>query len=403
VCPYAHYSGHHPHVTATEPKNLSTKSVSVDVLTFCGIAKGDELVDTSFTVVKSDGLVNSYFDLFRDIALTRWLLLLLETFLTNLKAARLLAKNDYSAIYLRDGEPFLFLVMLASLACKDKRWVVSLTGSVVNPPKKSKPSLLLRLHNKAIQFVSSPIWFPLYKLGTSRNTFSFVTQNKDTNSKYDRFMLGILSGKLCCIPLGVDTNLTIISKDEARTRLGIDRDKLVILSFGAPHPGKDIETVIKGLAKLDGIFFLHGGKYCNSIGDSILDLCYKYLSEGSFRVIDRYITEDEKKLFFGAADILALSYTREFASTSSMLWEAAGFGLPVVASNCNSLGSDVKSFKAGYTFLPGDYSSFTQALSNFRKASELEVESMRLGCSKFASYYSLDNWRDSILVLCGAV
>ena len=37
VCPFAHYSGHHPHVASVEPDTLQDNGIDTTLLTFCGI------------------------------------------------------------------------------------------------------------------------------------------------------------------------------------------------------------------------------------------------------------------------------------------------------------------------------------------------------------------------------
>jgi glycosyltransferase involved in cell wall biosynthesis len=408
VCPFAHYTGHFPWEAAHETLALAKAGVDVNLLTFCGVTDEAEVKVPQLTALSQSRLgatIYSLANFFRKWAITRWLCMFLETYLTLSVAIRLKRKPGYNIIHLRDGEPFLFLPHLLNLGQRDYKWVISMTGSnlvtlMANPSLLSafRESFRLFLYTIYIRFLTGNLWRPVYRKSLSKNRFLFLTQNKAMQRNFESYMDGLLEGKVLCLSLGVNGSGRVISREESRRHFGLPLDKPVFLSFGFLHGGKDMETIFKALKDIPDAFLLHGGDqmFKMHLLDSA-DLAHIYNMEGRAIINTYYIPEEEKPYYFLAADAIILSYTRQFLGTASLLWQACRFGTPVIASDNGQLKVLVKRFQSGLLFRAQDADSLHEVIVRFLKLRPTEIRSLKRNCLKFADEFSMDKWAQNCL------
>lgn len=394
ICPFAHYSGHPPFAAMNEPKILQDNGCEVTLLTFGGIMKGMKSKVEHISVVNSSNL-HKILKIIRKNTLSRWLLMLLETTLTIRKALSL--RKKYDVLHLRDGEPFLFISHLLSLPFKNIRWAVSLTASNLYSPymdnTKAKENLFLWLYVTSLGLVNSRLWQPLYKLSMKRSRFIFMTQNEIARKGYENYLNKVFGSNVRCVPLCVNgENNKTVDKKVARKHLGIPKGKIVFLSFGAPHSGKDLECVFKATQDMKDVILLHAGVQAFSLGSNPSKLAEKYRMSDRVKVYDYYIPEAEKPYYFYASDALLLSYTEEFKSTSSMLWEAVKYRLPVISSNSNTLGNDVATYSLGLLFKSSDYKSLKSAILRYINMGGELRNYYSKNCDSFMKEYSPETW-----------
>jgi glycosyltransferase involved in cell wall biosynthesis len=402
VCPYAHYSGHHPHASTIEPKVLFDAGVDVILVTFCGITNNPTMPVKHYKVM-NDWRILKWI---RKSTIPRWFLMLCETVATLWKAIRLYRKYSYDVIYLRDGEPFFPISHMLSLPFRNIRWVVSLTGANLFTPNPSRYKLLrnpfIYIYVAMQKLMQSDIWRSGYKLSLARNKFAFVTQNDEVRLGYNKYQGGIFNGKVKCVPLGVPANSVIrVSKTLARTKLDLPQNgRLVLLSFGAPHPGKDIETLVKAQHGVKNTFVIHVGTQAFSLGSNPKKLTEEYGVGERTAIFDYYVPEGMKPLFFGGADAIVLSYTKVFKPTPSMLWETVKYGLPVISSDANLLGKLVRKYNLGILFKAENSDSLIDAIHQFSKLGNKELGEIKAGGQKFISDYSHDKWAEHTIKVC---
>lgn len=399
ICPFAHYSGHHPHVATVEPERLARSGLDVTLLTFEGIINDADSRVRHIRVLPQNRLVfiHKVFKKLRYWTLPRWLMMFIETIATLTKASWLLRKGEYDVLHLRDGEPFLFLSHLISLPYRGQKWAISLTAAIVFSPKLKLKDFMQRpfvcLYAIALNiWVNNRLWRPIYKLSMRRNKFMFMPQNKIATQRYREYMGGVFKDNAVCVEWGIDNNNNLPSKEESRKHLGIPLDAFVLLSFGAPHSGKDTETIFKAVKQCSDTFLIHGGTHTFSLGSNPVILKENYGLTNRAKIFNYYIPEDEKPYFFSAANVLILSYTKAFASTSSMIWEAAKYRLPVISSNANTLGKDVKRYKLGLLFEAEDAMSLVGAINRYKKLSESELAEIKASGLKFVTAFSDAKW-----------
>jgi len=399
ICPFAHYSGHHPHVATVEPERLARSGLDVTLLTFAGIINNTQAKVKHIKVLSPDEhpIIHSTLRFVRQRTLPRWVLMFFETAITLSKAVRIKQKGGYDILHLRDGEPFLFLSHLASLPYRNHKWAISLTAAIVFGPKLKVSDFIHRpfvcLYSIALNtWVNSRLWKLLYRPSLKRNQFILMPQNEIAAGAYSKYMENIFSKHIACIEWGIDNNNNAPNKKESREHLGIPPDAFVLLSFGAPHSGKDTETIFGAVQLCLNVFLIHGGTHTFSLGSNPVKLTQKYRLEERTKVFNYYIPEEEKPYFFGAADVSILSYTKAFASASSMVWESAKYRLPVISSNANTLGKDIAKYKLGLLFEAENVQSLAKAIKLFMELPDNTISEFKENCTKFVNDHSDTKW-----------
>jgi glycosyltransferase involved in cell wall biosynthesis len=403
VCPFAHHTGHFSWAAIHETEALAQTGIEVDLLSFCGVTDQAEVKVPASTVLQHAIFGNLAYHLanfFRKWGITTWLSMFVETAATLTVAIRLKGKLGYDIIHLRDGEPFLFLPHLLSLGHKDYNWIISLTGSsLVTLASYPSSFAVLKegfrpfLYAIYIRTLTGNLWRPLYRRSLARNHFIFLTQNDEVKQSFESFAGGVLAGKVLSLPLGVNATDTIISRKEARTYLGLPLNKPVFLSFGFLHEGKDMLCIFKALKDIPEAFLLHGGdqRFRLHLPNST-ELMQQYNMQDRTIIRDYYIPEQEKPYYFFAADAVILSYTKQFLSTTSLLWQACRFGTPVIASDNGQLGELIQKYHTGLHFKAQDASSLGKAIIQFINLKPLAIKAMKDNCCRFCSEFSLKSW-----------
>ena len=384
VCPLAHWAGHPPQTLINETSALYKAGVEVTLCTF-----GDVLDPYKLLTIPHASVVSSWigfplrilksFEHFTRT--TRGLAWFLEHLATLCLAVRLRKSLRYDVIYLRDGDPFIFTPFVLGLVFKDYRWAINLVGI---GPVRSPGSLFFK-------FINASFWKPIYRRSLSRNRFTFLCENSYMKEHFEiRLLDGILSGKVNIVPGGAEKATEHILQSEARRYLGLPEDMTIFLHFGAVHPGKDMETVFAAIREIPDALLVHAGKTVPGI--DLIHLVKYYGLQNRAIIRDEYIPEVEKKYYFTAADAMILSYKEDFWQTASMLWQAAKFGLPVVATDIGELGELTKRYGAGLVFKAEDATSLTGAISDFMSSTRMEREAMARNCDKLCDDFSLDSW-----------
>jgi glycosyltransferase involved in cell wall biosynthesis len=394
VCPFAHYPGHFSSEATRETRALKQAGVNVRLLTCCGVIDEGEVRVPQLTVLSKTGpghVIKKVFDVFRKNSITRWLLMSFETFLTLTTAIRLKKKLAIDIIHLRDGEPYLFLSHCLSLPFRGYNWLVSLTASNIYPPADIK-SIKLLVYTTAVKVLNNRMWKPLYKLSMKRNSFFFAVQNDTAQLDYSNYMGGVFNGRVECLPVGISETTKIVSKEKARKFLGLPLDKPLLLAFGAYHSGKDLITIFRALKDLPEIYFVHAGSQAFGLGVDFEEVARKYIDADRMSIRNYYVPEAEKPCYFFAADAVILSYTRQFLSTSSLLWEACRFGTPVIASDNGQLKELMMAFQPGLLFSAQDADSLRDAIVRFINLKPAEIKVLKNNSHRFASEFSMETW-----------
>ncbi len=125
-----------------------------------------------------------------------------------------------------------------------------------------------------------------------------------------------------------------IPREEARRQLGLPLQVPVLLFFGIVREYKGLADVLAALpaveAKLGKVVLVVAGEIWKN-KRVYLDMIDHLGISHSVVIDDRYIPNEEVRLYFSAADVLVAPYRR--ATGSGVIQVARGFGLPTVSTS----------------------------------------------------------------------
>jgi glycosyltransferase involved in cell wall biosynthesis len=174
------------------------------------------------------------------------------------------------------------------------------------------------------------------------------------------------------IPFGVNNAVpdTDLTSAEARQRLGIREGEKAVLFFGALRPSKGLEYLVDAFLRLasdhpDYRLIIAGERkkgfeeYVDSIRKTISQ------NENRDRVIQviQYVPDADTELYFKAADVLVLPYTKIFQS--GVLFLSYSFGLPVIATNVGPFEDDVIVGQTGFLCKPLDSVDLAETIEKY--------------------------------------
>jgi glycosyltransferase involved in cell wall biosynthesis len=183
---------------------------------------------------------------------------------------------------------------------------------------------------------------------------------------------GVPATSVSVIRYGINNAVptTALSPDEARRRLGIGGHEKTILFFGNIAAYKGLEhliTAFERLARGGADYRLIVAGRAKEDTDPYVERIRRLLQREGVRerliLKMEFIPDGEIELYFKAADVTVLPYTRIFQS--GVLFLAYSFGLPVIASDVGSLREDVVEGKTGFIFKPEDPLDLAQTIERY--------------------------------------
>jgi glycosyltransferase involved in cell wall biosynthesis len=154
---------------------------------------------------------------------------------------------------------------------------------------------------------------------------------------------------------------------EAREKLGLPQDKLIVCHLGDDTRRKGLLDVLSALDHIDAtsLLLVRGGKL-NRRTLKKEKLLARLQERGSFICFNRWLTEDEFDLIMQAADYVLMPYHSHVGS-SGILSRATGHRRPVIASDYGLIGRRVKKYNLGYLYPHCERNALTMLLSSIDK------------------------------------
>lgn len=154
-----------------------------------------------------------------------------------------------------------------------------------------------------------------------------------------------------------------ISKEEARSRLGLPEKAQIALQFGIVRPYKGLKFLIDAVALLKqqgtDLHLLVAGEFWED-KNSYIEQARRLGVADLLHMEDRYIPNEEVAVLFSAADVFAAPYVD--GTQSGAMKMALGFGLPVVATNIIAEQGCEEPGPLLHRVPPGDSKALAQAL-----------------------------------------
>jgi glycosyltransferase involved in cell wall biosynthesis len=383
---------------------LAALGADVTLLTFDGIlVKPDEIVEQSSycsrhkVIARPLCLLEKILGHLPLLDFTIWM----DTLLTLSLVPKLVKRNGYDAIHILESHPKFLPLIFLGLAIKNHPILLTVRTSIrysqCELNQKLKEALKSRdfkqFRGLVAQSISNSrlknaIMKFLFQKAEKRNQIVFTCESPHTEEAYKETLF---NGRFACIPIGIAETFEILPRSAARTQLKLPDNGPVFLSFGVNHRQKNYETIFQAISHLPKNFtFLYAGKIDHSANDPE-KLARDYGWADRSVIVDGFISQEDTKYYFSAANAIILSYSREFLHGSGVLSFATGYNLPVIASDVGQLGKIVRTRGLGLTFVPEDPDSLREAIVEFLKLPESEYNQIRQNLKAFATSYT---WGD---------
>lgn len=154
-----------------------------------------------------------------------------------------------------------------------------------------------------------------------------------------------------------------LSQGEARRRLGVAGD--VLLFFGFVRRYKGLDTLIEALPRILAgrpVTLIVAGEFYES-PDPYRERLRALGIEGSVRLLDRYLLDEEVRTLFAAADVAVLPYRS--ATQSGVIPVAYAAGCPVITTRVGGLAEVVDEGASGHVVPAEDAAALAEAVLRF--------------------------------------
>jgi len=174
--------------------------------------------------------------------------------------------------------------------------------------------------------------------------------------------------RVSVIPIGGNEAFGALSQDAARRELRIDPDRGVILFFGTIKPYKGIEYLIEAFERVRErapratLLVAGGGSPSNpEEADYYASILSKLEARsGVVRALE-YIPVSRMGLYFSAADLVVLPYTKTYHS--GVVMSAYAAARPVIVTNTGGLAEAVEEGRTGYVVPPKDVAALAEKIA----------------------------------------
>ena len=171
------------------------------------------------------------------------------------------------------------------------------------------------------------------------------------------------------VPYGCyEAEITGGDGDALRAQLApVGSAKRIFLAFGYIADRKNLDLCIRAIAELPRAVLLVAGRVASSHDKSVAwyrALALELGCADRVRIDEAFIPEEQVRHYFGAADVILLTYKSEFVSQSGVLLLASNWAKPVLASSGpGPLTTTVARFGLGPTVPPDDLGALRDAMN----------------------------------------
>jgi glycosyltransferase involved in cell wall biosynthesis len=249
-----------------------------------------------------------------------------------IKTARFIKKQKPDFIVFRFWIPFMgpALGSIARLIRKSGIKVLAITDNVI--PHETRPG---------------DVAFAKYFINACDG---FVTMSKAVMGDLEKFT-NTIHKKYLLHPLYTSFGEKL-NKHDARIALGLPEDKQIVLFFGLIRKYKGLDMLLDAMNELKAnpnIILVIAGEFYED-KQPYLDLIEKYQIRKQVILHAKFISNEDVKLYFSAADLVALPYRS--ATQSGVTQVSFHFEVPTLVTNVGGLGEIIPDKIAGYVVAP---------------------------------------------------
>lgn len=165
------------------------------------------------------------------------------------------------------------------------------------------------------------------------------------------------------------------SRDAVRRKLGVPADSLLLIAFGYIRDNKNLDLVLRAVADTAKAFLVVAGT--DILGGNRTAPFYQELAktlgcEDRVVFLNRFIPNDEAANLLVASDVLMLTYSASFVSSSGVLGLGAAYRLPcIISSGSQSTRETVERYGIGVWVGPDSVDAIREGLRRMATARPL--------------------------------
>jgi glycosyltransferase involved in cell wall biosynthesis len=186
-------------------------------------------------------------------------------------------------------------------------------------------------------------------------------------------------------------------RSDARRALGLPEDRTVFLFYGGGYRRKGLHLAVEAALQSGGTekpFLLCAGRL-NPEGETARGL-EALVARGDALLLNRYVTSEEERHCFAACDFALLPYLNHFG-ISAVLAQAVAAGKPVIASDEQLLGRQVRDNALGLLFSTGDATALGAAMTRAMGLEPRERKRLHDAAARYAQSHSRAAYRKALL------
>lgn len=192
---------------------------------------------------------------------------------------------------------------------------------------------------------------------------------------------------------GFEQPARIWSKAEARQRLGLAGGRRIVLLFGLASYAKGSDLLMNAIEGMPPVFDICmvgkvGGQHQVSWG---ADRFRGTAWEKHLHVVSRFVTEEEKCLYYSACDAAVVPYRYGFMTNSGQVSDAVTFGKALIACDQFEIGRYTRDYRLGLLFKTEDVADLRRALEEFAAKPDAWFEEIARRCREMVEEFSMPN------------
>ncbi len=314
-----------------------------------------------------------------------WWLFLVEIWWVQWHALRRAARERADVVYFSETEPWLLIPALLAAKLLGRRTPVvgfiPYTFFHSESAKRYKQSLnTTTLVRGRINYWAAR-WLPL--------GMDIVCDGEPARHYLFRYRMD----RTHVIHEGFEKPTRIWTRAEARACLGLPAGRRIALLFGVASFAKGSDLLMQAIATLPAEFDIClvgkvGGEHQSDWG---ADRYRSTAWETHLHVVSRFVTEEEKGLYFSACDAVVVPYRYGFMMTSGQVRNAVTYGKALIACDQFEIGRYTREFGLGLLFEPEDVAALRQALISFAGRPDAWFDEVAARCRALAEEESMLN------------
>jgi glycosyltransferase involved in cell wall biosynthesis len=226
-----------------------------------------------------------------------------------------------------------------------------------------------------------------------------IIVHSESNRRELHALVGVEPGRVATIAHGSYELLLPeeeIGRAEARRRVGFPAQGPIVLFFGLIRRYKGLEVLLEAFGEVERRFpnarLAIVGQLLPT-DDADFEYHSRLLAEASRREsvlrVGEYVDIDRVGLYFLAADVVVVPYTR--TSHSGVLMAALAAGRPVVVTKTGAMPEVVEEGKTGFVVPPGDAAALAGAISRLLEKPEMAARMGREASEHARRNFSWDS------------